>query len=352
MTTEFTNDQLNLLKAKLDPRLTKTRPGSGRQLTYIGGHTAIDQMNRIFGYGNWEFEPVSCDLAIMVDPLTGEGLGCAYNAIGKLTVNGKVIIEVGSQTVSPSSMEDCIMARRVKEVKGTNKDLDTSEFTIVERINARTTIMDAHENARKGAVTDAMKRAARCYGDQFGNALYGDGRIDVDITSEQITRIQKGAELIGVELPENLNNFSFEEAKILIDQYTKQYAEKVKREKEAEKAAKVSAPVQAELPKPTPPPVTTTKPTPTKQPVTPEPVKLTTVPIVSEADEDKTPATLQQTNWINKTRQTLNVPKPENETLTFKSAGIVIQQLRDLHAERAAEKALQAATTATTNKAS
>ena len=232
------------------------------------------------------------------------------------------------------------MARRVKEVKGTNKDLDTSEFTIVERLNARTTIMDAHENARKGAVTDAMKRAARCYGDQFGNALYGDGRITIDITSEQITRIQKGAELIGVELPENLNNFSFEEAKILIDQYTKQYAEKAKREKEAEKAAKVSAPVQAELPKPTPPSVT------------PEPVKLTAVPIVSEADEDKTPATLQQTAWIDKTRLALKVTKPENETLTFKSAGIVIQQLRDLHAERAAAKASQAVTTATTNKAS
>ena len=32
-----------------------------------------------------------------------------------------------------------------------------------------------HETAHKGAVTDALKRALRSYGDQFGNSLYGDG---------------------------------------------------------------------------------------------------------------------------------------------------------------------------------
>ena len=35
--------------------------------------------------------------------------------------------------------------------------------------------VEGHETAFKGCVTDALKRALRGYGDQFGNGLYGDG---------------------------------------------------------------------------------------------------------------------------------------------------------------------------------
>ena len=34
--------------------------------------------------------------------------------------------------------------------------------------------VEGHETAYKGAVTDALKRALRSFGDQFGNALYGN----------------------------------------------------------------------------------------------------------------------------------------------------------------------------------
>ena len=34
--------------------------------------------------------------------------------------------------------------------------------------------VEGHETAYKGAVTDALKRALRSFGDQFGNGLYGD----------------------------------------------------------------------------------------------------------------------------------------------------------------------------------
>lgn len=37
--------------------------------------------------------------------------------------------------------------------------------------------MESHEQAEKGAVTDAVKRALRTFGEQFGNGLYGNGRI-------------------------------------------------------------------------------------------------------------------------------------------------------------------------------
>ena len=33
---------------------------------------------------------------------------------------------------------------------------------------------EGHESAIKGAVTDALKRALRSYGDQFGNGLHGE----------------------------------------------------------------------------------------------------------------------------------------------------------------------------------
>ena len=35
--------------------------------------------------------------------------------------------------------------------------------------------VEGHETAFKGCVTDALKRALRGYGEQFGNGLYGDG---------------------------------------------------------------------------------------------------------------------------------------------------------------------------------
>jgi hypothetical protein len=60
-------------------------------------------------------------------------------------------------------------------VKITVKDCipitDEGVCPVQEGRNARATI-DAHDMARKGAITDAMKRAFRCYGNQFGNPLY------------------------------------------------------------------------------------------------------------------------------------------------------------------------------------
>jgi recombination DNA repair RAD52 pathway protein len=48
-----------------------------------------------------------------------------------------------------------------------------------ERQNAQRTIVDAYEVARKGSVTDALKRCLRMFGGQFGNSLYGDGRVEI-----------------------------------------------------------------------------------------------------------------------------------------------------------------------------
>ncbi len=121
------------LRQPLDPALVSERKGrGGRRFSYIEGHTAIDQANQVFGYGGWGYELVG-DVT-----LHQLGSGVAYSATVRVTVPGAPSrTDVGFQPVSDDSAE-------------------------------------GHETAYKGAVTDALKRALRSFGDRFGNGLYGD----------------------------------------------------------------------------------------------------------------------------------------------------------------------------------
>ena len=100
------------------------------------------QANRIFGYGGWGYEltgPVEFRESESVDPKTGETRHVrAYAATVRVTVPG-----------SPSRTDVGFHAVAEETAEG-------------------------HETAYKGAVTDALKRALRGYGEQFGNSLYGD----------------------------------------------------------------------------------------------------------------------------------------------------------------------------------
>ncbi len=121
------------LQQPLDPKLVSERKGrGGRRFSYIEGHTAIDQANQVFGYGGWGYE--------LVGEVTLREFksGAAYSATVRVTVPGAPSrTDVGFQPVSDDSAE-------------------------------------GHETAYKGAVTDALKRALRSFGDRFGNGLYGD----------------------------------------------------------------------------------------------------------------------------------------------------------------------------------
>ncbi len=131
----------------LDEGLVAHRKGrkgrKGRSFAYIEGHVAIDQANRILGLGGWGYELVG-DVTLRegesVDPKTGEAKPWrAYAATVRVTVPGsQPRTDTGFQAVAD----------------------DTAE---------------GHETAWKGSVTDALKRALRSYGEQFGNSLYGDG---------------------------------------------------------------------------------------------------------------------------------------------------------------------------------
>ena len=180
MQSPFTEQQLKELDKPLDKRFVSNRKGaSGRTLKYLEGHDAIDQANRLFGYGNWAYEPVSCEMTVIPDPLTGEAIGVAYKAKIRLVVRGRInpIIEVGSQPVATWNVNDHVMNKRRKDASEKSGEIDESPFTAYEISTARAIIMESHEQAEKGAVTDALKRALRTFGEQFGNGLYGDGRV-------------------------------------------------------------------------------------------------------------------------------------------------------------------------------
>ena len=134
---------VSALEQPLDPALVSRRDGRGnRQYEYIEGHTAIDQANRIFGYGGWGYELVG-DVSLRrmekVDVRTGEvKVSYAYSAPVRVSVNGAPArTDIGFHIVAE----------------------DTPE---------------GHDTACKGAVTDGLKRALRSFGDRFGNGLYGD----------------------------------------------------------------------------------------------------------------------------------------------------------------------------------
>ncbi len=179
----FSEEQTTQLNGKLDPRCVKTRKGSGNTtLAYIEGHTAIATANRIFGFGNWAFEPLSCEMVTLVDPVSCEPIGVTYRAKVQLTVRGCIapIVEVGSQPVAAWSVAEVIRKRRAAAVKY-GRRAQTGDYTPEEVSSAQSTIVEAHEAAEKGAVTDALKRCLRSFGAQFGNDLYGADRENTSV---------------------------------------------------------------------------------------------------------------------------------------------------------------------------
>ncbi len=131
------------LGESLDEGLVSHRKGRGnRNYAYLEGSTVIEQANKVFGHGGWGYDLVG-DVTLRegesVDQQTGEAKPWrVYAATVRVTVPGSPArTDVGFQAVADDTVE-------------------------------------GHETAFKGAVTDALKRALRSYGDQFGNSLYGD----------------------------------------------------------------------------------------------------------------------------------------------------------------------------------
>ena len=156
----MTPEQTKMLQAPLDPKHVVKPSGSfGPKGDYLEGWHVINELNRVFGFDGWSYTiNLSRDALERVEGK--EQWAAAYTCICTLTVG-----EVTRQDVGFGS----------GFAKG---------------------VGDAIEGATKEAVTDALKRAARTFGNVFGLALYDKSRANVcapapaTITGEQLDELQ------------------------------------------------------------------------------------------------------------------------------------------------------------------
>ncbi len=151
--TEFTETQLEALKAPLARDAVKTREQGKSILSYIEAWHAIDEANRIFGFDAWDRETIECRCVMEWERKIGQG---QYQRDGwGVTYTAKVRITVG---------------RIIREGTGAGHGIDAD-------------LGLAHESAIKEAESDAMKRALMTFGNPFGLALYDKTQSNVEGTT-------------------------------------------------------------------------------------------------------------------------------------------------------------------------
>jgi DNA repair and recombination protein RAD52 len=137
------------LTAKLNPENVKPAKSFGPKGDYIEGWHAIAEANRIFGFNGWSYDIPECTCVHQGAREIGQqkkpGFGVTYTAKVRVIVDGVTREDFGA---------------------GHGYDVDCGL---------------AHESAIKEAITDALKRALRTFGNPFGLALYDKSRENVGI---------------------------------------------------------------------------------------------------------------------------------------------------------------------------
>ena len=137
----FNDKQMKALQSELSADRIKVRDKANIKLSYLEGFDIIYTANNIFGYGNWAYTISSL-----------EQVSQEVNANQNVVICYKAIVKVDVYDIDHSTM----ISRQ-----------DVGFGTGVAR-----SLADAHENSAKEAVTDALKRSLRSFGNQFGNSLY------------------------------------------------------------------------------------------------------------------------------------------------------------------------------------
>ncbi|MGJ0360178.1 Rad52/Rad22 family DNA repair protein [Aliarcobacter cryaerophilus] len=137
----FDKKQLDILNQELDSSRIKTRDKGNISLSYIEGHDVIETANKVFGFGNWSYSISKLEQVSQEQNQNQNHVIC-YKAIVQVLVHSE------------------------------NHTLDVSREDVGFGTGVAKTQADAHEGAAKEAVTDALKRAMRSFGNQFGNSLY------------------------------------------------------------------------------------------------------------------------------------------------------------------------------------
>ena len=137
----FNDKQMKALQSELSTDRIKVRDKANIKLSYLEGFDIIDTANSIFGFGGWAYTISSL-----------EQVSQEVNANQNVVICYKAIVKVDVYDIDHSTM----ISRQ-----------DVGFGTGVAR-----SLADAHENSAKEAVTDALKRSLRSFGNQFGNSLY------------------------------------------------------------------------------------------------------------------------------------------------------------------------------------
>ena len=151
----FTDKQQQVLSYEIEPNRIKTREKGNMSLSYLEGFDIIETANKIFGFGNWTYAISTLELVSQETNQNQNSVIC-YKAIVNVVIH----------------------------------DLQHSKHISREDVGFGTgiakSLADAHESAGKEAVTDALKRALRSVGNQFGNSLY-----DKSKTNERASNTQQ-----------------------------------------------------------------------------------------------------------------------------------------------------------------
>ena len=142
----FTEEQTKALSAPLDPKhVIKPSGRFGPKGDYLEGWHVINELNRVFGFGGWSYtiDLIKDDLREGKDGNGNPQWQAAYSCVCTLTVGAVTRQDVGFGSGFAKSIGDAI------------------------------------EGATKEAATDALKRAARTFGNIFGLALYDKSRANV-----------------------------------------------------------------------------------------------------------------------------------------------------------------------------
>lgn len=154
------------LSKKLNPSNVQPPKQFGPKGSYIEGWLAIQEANRIFGFGGWSYTILDCKAVMESARQIGkgdrakDGFGVTYVATVRVTVGDVTRDDVGS---------------------GHGYDVDLGL---------------AHESAIKEAVTDALKRGLRSFGNPFGLALYDKSRENVGVDEPPFDAAAEAASLI------------------------------------------------------------------------------------------------------------------------------------------------------------
>ena len=142
----FNENQIKILEEELNSNRIKTREKGNVTLSYIEGFDVIDTANHIFGFGNWSYN-ISKLEQVSQEINQKQNVVVCYKAIVEVSVHNK------------------------DHVQGVTRE-DVGFGTGIAK-----TLADAHEGGAKEAITDAIKRSLRSFGNQFGNSLYSKDKI-------------------------------------------------------------------------------------------------------------------------------------------------------------------------------